>query len=302
MAEQDVNAAGMLQTLIESFKSHVNERVSSPFAGAFLISWILVNWKALLIIALSKRSIEDRLDYVSLTYLDHNSVLVKPLLCAFIGVIAYYFAATIFLGLFEFYGYLRRKVEQQFDHIRWVDPSTYIKLKSESRAKIRDLTEIAADNQEKLTKLGEVLKDCEAENQKLSSDLEKNHVNIREYEKSLQDASREISDLDEKRGRYWRMAQISEARFDSVAEDLQKVNQSLHNVAERMLATLGYDQQDIVNIRELKEDFVRQRSLDEFKEEKYSFEMLGAVSELSALATKQEEIIENIVRSRAVDA
>lgn len=160
----DSDATGLLQSVVESFKSHISERLTSPFAGAFVFAWVGCNWKALLVLCFSNKEIEDRISYVGTTYFaSATEVLWMPLLISVVGIVAYYLSATAFLALYEFYTMVRRGVERLFDRARWVEPGTYIKLKKDAAEKILELTGLASDNLSKLDALGAKVSKAEAE-------------------------------------------------------------------------------------------------------------------------------------------
>lgn len=143
--DSGINDSGFLRSLSESFRSHIDARLKSPFAGAFVLAWIATNWRALSIFALSNQPIEARVDHVSSLF-NAATVLWKPLGIAIIFTLAFYFFSLLFLVLYEVYAFGQRWVEKRFDRVRWVSPRTYIELKSKNIATVRDLTELASDN------------------------------------------------------------------------------------------------------------------------------------------------------------
>lgn len=157
------DTGGMLQTIFGSIRTHFEDRLKSPFAGAFLVAWLAVNWKPVLILAFSTISIEERISKVSTEYFSSWSVLWWPLIYAAVGVVGYYIVATIFAVLYEAYGVLRRLVERWFDSYRWVDPSTYIATKSSTRKQIQELTALASDQIERISLLADDAAKAEAE-------------------------------------------------------------------------------------------------------------------------------------------
>ena len=165
-------SGGFFSSLLGSLRSHVEDRIKSPFAGAFLISWLIVNWKALLIVAFSSTSIEARIALVSTSHLTFATTLGFPLLYAFCGVIGYYVIATLFLVLFEFYGVGRRAVGRRFDKDTWVDPETYIQFKEKSQKQIDYYKGLAADKLEQITELRSESSRMDAENKVLKSSIE----------------------------------------------------------------------------------------------------------------------------------
>jgi len=75
--------ADLIKSLIDSSK----ERVKTPITGAFIISFIAYNWKAILFLLFSTASIEDKLYFMSYKYCSFYSLLY-PFLIAIIYSIA----------------------------------------------------------------------------------------------------------------------------------------------------------------------------------------------------------------------
>ncbi|TBR36074.1 hypothetical protein [Dyella terrae] len=230
----------MLQTLIDSFKSHVNERITSPFAGAFVIAWVLVNWKALLVLALSTRGIEDRLDYLSAHYFGQVDALWKPLGLALLGVIAYYLLATLFLALFECYGWLKRVVEQKFDQVRWVEPTTYIKLKASHARRVSDLTDLAADNQARYDKLLAELDAARGNQQKVSADLEESHEALSQSRADLGQSREKLAALNTRCDGLWRVVTKGRRKVEGAVERIDADHEALVDASMRLLTAMGY--------------------------------------------------------------
>lgn len=165
-------SGGFFSSLLGSVRSHVEDRIKSPFAGAFVLAWLAVNWKAILIVTFSSTSIEARIAALSASHLSIANTLLWPLLYAFIGVVGYYLIATIFLVAFEFYGIGRRFVERKFDSHRWVDPESYINLKQEARSQIDYYAALAADKVEKISQLTSDVAKLDADKKLIESSLE----------------------------------------------------------------------------------------------------------------------------------
>ncbi|MUV13486.1 hypothetical protein [Noviluteimonas gilva] len=144
---------GTLQSLLGSLQSHFTDRLKSPFGGAFIVAWLAVNWKAILILAFSDTSIEARTFLTSSFYLTQSNVLWKPLAYACLGVLGYYAIATVFVAFYEVYGLMRRWVERKFDSYRWVDPTTYIATKKATNKQISELSELASDRMDRVEEL-----------------------------------------------------------------------------------------------------------------------------------------------------
>lgn len=149
-------------SLLESVKAHVNERLRSPFGGAFVIAWLAINWDKLLILFFSKKEVEDKVAFFSKS-MSNNDGLWLPLFYAITGLISYYILSGLVIILFEIYGVLKRYIERKFDDYRWVEPDQYISWKRNSIRTIKDFQEIASDKLDKITNLESTVVALEAE-------------------------------------------------------------------------------------------------------------------------------------------
>ena len=136
-------------SLLESVKTHINERLKSPFGGAFVVAWVIVNWEKLFILILSKETAEKRAQVFS-SQMDNFSGIWLPLFYAAAGLVSYYLFSGAAIVLFEAYGVLTRYIERKFDDYRWVPPSQYIEWKRESTKTIKDIQDVAADKLERI--------------------------------------------------------------------------------------------------------------------------------------------------------
>ncbi|WP_392346253.1 hypothetical protein [uncultured Polaribacter sp.] len=50
-----------MKELIKSFFESSNERIKNPLIGTFAISWILINWKPVIILLFSKQTIQNKI-------------------------------------------------------------------------------------------------------------------------------------------------------------------------------------------------------------------------------------------------
>lgn len=144
--EQDASS------LLESVKAHVNERLKSPFGGAFLIAWVVVNWQRLFLLVFSEKTAEEKLKIFQ-EKITNSDLLWAPLTYAVVGLIAYYFLSGFAIVIFEIYGVAKRYVEQKFDSYRWVPPYQYIEWKKNSNKMIKDFQDLAADKLDRIATL-----------------------------------------------------------------------------------------------------------------------------------------------------
>lgn len=191
-------------SLLESVKAHVNERLKSPFGGAFVIAWIVVNWEKLFVLVLSNKDAETR----SKIFADSMSGadgLWLPLLYAGFGLISYYILSGVAVFFFEVYGVLRRYIEQRFDDYRWVPPNQYIEWKRDSIKSIKEFQEIAADKIDKIVGL-------EKEKDALDFEINSLRQKIKELEFSEEKLKSELMRVKQD------LANISRSRDEIIGE------------------------------------------------------------------------------------
>jgi len=73
--EEACPSAGIFTALLGSAKANVDERLKSPFAGAFLVSRVADNWQALLLSIFSRRSVEWRIECLKKFYFSSPTAL-----------------------------------------------------------------------------------------------------------------------------------------------------------------------------------------------------------------------------------
>ncbi|WP_026897583.1 hypothetical protein [Daejeonella oryzae] len=76
-----------MKDLLEEVRHGLKERLRNPFAGAFCLSWIAFNWKAVFSIFLSTKPIEGRISYVSANFSDLNHLLFLAFIVAVVYLI-----------------------------------------------------------------------------------------------------------------------------------------------------------------------------------------------------------------------
>lgn len=77
----------MLKDIINSIFHSSNERLKNPFVSSFIISVLILNWKAILILIFSDSKIDRKINFISNQYLTTNSTIIYPLLFALFYVI-----------------------------------------------------------------------------------------------------------------------------------------------------------------------------------------------------------------------
>jgi len=164
------SGGGFLAGIGDSIRAHVDERLKSPFAGALLLSLVVLHWKDFLILAFSSRSIEARIAIVS-----YEFSWVSSLLCsiglAFAIAVTFYLLSATFLVFVELYEVLKGWIERKFDAVRWVSPTDYMASKKRNGEYIKSLQELAADNLTALDAEKRAVQDAVAESLRIQEQL-----------------------------------------------------------------------------------------------------------------------------------
>lgn len=142
-------AQGFFASIGASVRDHLDERLKSPFGGAFALAWLIVNWRELLILAFSSEKVEARVAGFSKDTSLYDA-LWHPLWLALTIAVAFYLLSALFIGISELYQWLSRSIKRPFDHVTWVHPDTYVKLKREHSAQVSYYVEAASDNLDRL--------------------------------------------------------------------------------------------------------------------------------------------------------
>lgn len=164
------SGGGFLAGIGDSIRAHVDERLKSPFAGALLLSLVILHWKEFLILAFSSRSIEARIAIVSYEFSWASSLLCSIGLAFAIAVI-FYLLSAIFLVFVELYEGLKGRIERKFDSIRWVSPTDYMASKKRNGEHVKYLQELAADNLTALDAEKQAVQEAVAESLRIQEQL-----------------------------------------------------------------------------------------------------------------------------------
>lgn len=214
---------GFFATLTESFRTHIEDRIQSPFAGAFLIAWAVTNWKALLILVFSAAKIEERIATVSSSYFSSSALLWLPLLYTLIGVLGYYIATVTFQVIFECYGILKRRVERGFDRRRWVSPQQYMEFKKRRNEELSNLSTLASDNLQQVDAL-------KSEKAHLEAQLAEERNNVLSRSTELEKAMRLQGALEAKFSKEADAVKRLASGLKDKSEELAELEKQLHHV------------------------------------------------------------------------
>lgn len=199
---------GFFASLNESLRSHFDERFKSPFSGAFLVSWLGVNWKALFILLFSEQKAAERLAYLAEGgYLSFANLVGHPIWIAFIVAVVFYLLSALFLSVREIYGLGSRWIERRFERQTWRSPAEYIRLKLQFEKRNAELMDLASDNLSELEGLRTQL------NAAAEASLEQKIAVAaiqEEKAKLLQDVARKQEEIGELRLRHQRVTELAQ--------------------------------------------------------------------------------------------
>jgi hypothetical protein len=153
--------------MINEFKKSIqlvfNERITSPFSGAFLFSWFLWNWKIpyILFFAEDELKVVQRLEIIHIHYINIQYNLVFPIISAIFLIVLYPFITTgafwIWLKFKKWQTDLKNNIEGQT--LLTLDQSIALRLEINSQfQKLDQLTKSKDDEILILRKENELLK------------------------------------------------------------------------------------------------------------------------------------------------
>lgn len=102
--------------LMDSFKARLYERITNPLSGAFILSWLVVNWRFWFVLFFGNEGTFARLEYLS-THVQRNSLHMfwVPLGSALFLILVYPFAGLGSYWYSEWHKKILRDVKQSFE-------------------------------------------------------------------------------------------------------------------------------------------------------------------------------------------
>ena len=138
---------GLGKTMIEEAKSvaeAIQDRLRSPWFGIFAISWVLINWKMLLLLFMSKKPIEEIIASISTTYYSIENWILFPVLISLA-----YLVVSPAIGFLAFipsqYFHVKKHMHQRKSEI------SLLKLESELKFRKREVELIESERFEGLS-------------------------------------------------------------------------------------------------------------------------------------------------------
>lgn len=104
------------ELLIEIIES-LRERLKNPIIGAFIFSWLAINWRIVLVLLYSNQTIEERIGIIEESYLNIYFNLLIP-----IGVATFYLGVVPYISLgFDILSNKAFKRRKEISHKRDID-------------------------------------------------------------------------------------------------------------------------------------------------------------------------------------
>jgi len=156
----------------------LNSRVRSPLFGYFVLAFIFINWRALLLLWLADEDIEMRIELFCF-YTNYSSLLLYPALFAVFGAVAYPWINLFFLRLAHKPAIHKNSLQITTDHERLMQQTKLESLRNNMFAKKEEgLIEQAKRDQEVQS----------IEDDKLRKRLEKEIESLRKERDDLKNA------------------------------------------------------------------------------------------------------------------
>jgi len=197
--------------ILKSFFEASKERIKNPLIGTFAITWVLLNWKAVVILVFSGLTIEKRIDLIETSHTSLKYNLILPLAIAFFYVIALPYIMWLVDEL------IKKSSKERKDNLvnqLIIDVQGKQKLAIEEN-KLEDIKADYKDKVELNRKIEELTKEVETKNKVIDSQrIGLNTLN--EDYSELKDLIKESNKKEE----------LSNPNFDKYKEDFLKFQKS----------------------------------------------------------------------------
>lgn len=91
-----------MKEFIQTIYSTSKERLNNPITGTFIISWIILNWRPIMFMAISDKKIEDKIAYIDLHFCSSAQLYWYSLCVVPIYVLIIPYASLLFEYILEF--------------------------------------------------------------------------------------------------------------------------------------------------------------------------------------------------------
>lgn len=272
--------ADLIKSLIDSSK----ERVKTPITGAFIISFIAYNWKAILFLLFSTASIEDKLYFITYKYCSFYSILFPFLIAIFYSI-----AVPYLMMIIENLNKTAKHGRQVYKYDGRIN-EVILKIKlADQELKLQDKMSLNQEKEDMLTRIKEL-----EDTLKTRNDSQK-AIDI-DYRKQIADLTKRLNQANSNNN-------IQKLiNFDEDLSDLS--NSTISHFSELMTMLTKEDISQLVNLRTKMStkintrrlskkllEYLRKNGFAELIDKEYHFNQLGI--KFKFFVEAQSKIIEN---------
>lgn len=91
-----------MKEFVQTIYSTSKERLNNPITGTFIISWIILNWRPIMFMAISDKKIEDKIVYIDLHFCGSSQLYWYSLCVVPIYVLIIPYTSLLFEYILEF--------------------------------------------------------------------------------------------------------------------------------------------------------------------------------------------------------
>jgi hypothetical protein len=213
----------MLKIIFDSFREIKKQRLknpfsesnATPFAGAFLIAFIIINWELFYTIfnLESGLSLDEKIKCISnhLNEVTFTTGIERPLLWSFISIIFYYVFNNVSLVITTiFNSWVKPIILKVIDNSKIVTREVYNQLKdklTQLSFSYEELNKTFSESRADLGKLKEQLNDKEEENSQLQDKLTQQSISYKELDRRFAELS---VDLEKSKGQLINFTNMNE--------------------------------------------------------------------------------------------
>lgn len=190
-----------MKELLQSFFKTSEERIKNPFIGAFITSWIAFNWKPIIFLLFSTKSIEDKIIFIEANYSQVLYILILPLIAALFYLLILPYLNLLFDEILKFSivkknaALISRKkqiiqdeTELAIEEIKleeakteYRERNTHNELVENLQSQNKELDLLLKEEKEKATKMNSMfIEETRALENSLNSELEKQRKKVNE--------------------------------------------------------------------------------------------------------------------------
>lgn len=218
----------MIHELANSFKAILYDRIVSPLSGAFICSWLMINWKLLMVIFDGNTSVVERIDYIENNLLNTNTILYYPIFSTLFIVIIYPWLSNIAYFLWQYANSFKLKTRLKFEDSSPLTLKQSIEIRKEMQRKDFEFNELLQGKNEAISKLEDL-------NKYLNEIFNKKEAELVEFKVSIANQSINHNKLEKKNGD----KEYYEAWFIEFNERLKNNNYIKNEFDEVLDASLG---------------------------------------------------------------